>query len=710
MKKTLLLLLLFTATFFAGTTTARAQMPVVTAKLYGSSPFQDSLWGIDTTAFNVISRMGPTLAGFTITGINGMAYDPTTYETYVIMKVSGVTGRVLGTIDLTTGVCTQVGNLGANFSSITFREDGQLLGATGDGATPSETLFLIDKTTAVTTPLYAMGNGADGEIILYNRADDFIYHWSGNGTIVFEKMAATDVTYTPISIPIIGASSGETFGSIYMNPTYMLTSNISSSFNRVGTNGTYSASFGANPDDLRGLVMPPQFLASTATVCQHVDTVYIGAGSLQLFDTVVYHWGDGTFDVVGTTGGSHVYTSPGDFVITIELDNGVVRDTFPTTFMVHVNTTPVVLLSGNTSICSGDSVTLGGSSGGTSQWYMDGVAIGGATTPSYSTNVAGVYNMTKTNLSGCTDSAAVGIVLVDVTNPTVNLGNDTTVCNSITLDAQNTSADYFWSTGDTLQTAVVMLTGTYTVQITDTNGCMSSDTISLVINPTPVFSLGADTAVCESIVLSTGIGGTNLWSDNSSASTLTVLSTGLYSVMVTDGNGCMASDSVAVTINGIPVVAVVGSATNPCFYDGAVSLTGTPAGGSYSGTSVSGNQFDPSIGVGSYAVFYSYTDGNGCFAEDTLTISVDGCAGIEENNPFVLSVYPNPSDGLVYVVIPVDGATIQVTDVFGKVVYTNTSVSSTSTIDLSGNAVGTYFISITTQAGGNSIARVVLTK
>ena len=311
MKKILLLTLVFFA-FLAKNSTANAQFPAVTPKLYGCSPFQDSLWTVDTTNFSVIQRFGPTLAGFTITGMNGMAFDPTTYQTYIIMKVSGVSGRVLGTIDLTTGVCTQVGNLGDNFSSLTFDETGQLWGATGNGATVSEGLYQIDKTTGTKTLQYVMGNGADGEIILYNRADNFMYHWSGNSTMVYEKWPLSNLTYTPTNIPITGTTNGETFGSIYVNPNYFIVSNISSSFNRVTPAGNYVNQFGSNPDDLRGLVMPPQFAISDVSVCEDVETVYIGAGSLQLFDTIVYklgRWCNGCSGCFCSRRITHLYNS-----------------------------------------------------------------------------------------------------------------------------------------------------------------------------------------------------------------------------------------------------------------------------------------------------------------------------------------------------------------------------------------------------------------
>ena len=713
MRKILLVTLVFFA-FLAGNSTANAQFPAVTPKIYGSSPFQDSLWGIDSTNFSVFQRMGPTLAGFTITGMNGLAFDPTTYETYIIMKVSGVTGRVLGKIDLTTGVCTQVGNLGDNFSSLTFDETGQLWGATGNGATASETLYKIDKTTGVKTLVFAMGNGADGEIILYNRADDNMYHWSGNSTMVFEKWPLSNLTYTPTNIPIIGTTNGETFGSLYVKPDYFIGSNISSSFNRISPAGNYTGAFGSNPDDLRGLVMPPQFAISDVSVCEDVETVYIGAGSLQLFDTIVYNWGDGATDVqaVSTPGGSHNYTTPGDYTVYIEMDNGAVRDTIKS-FNVHVDSTPVVVLSGNTHICSGNDVTLTGASNASNQWYMDGILLPAETANAIITNTAGVYNMIETNAAGCSDSAAVGITLTDVINPTVFIGNDTTVCNSITLDAGNASSSYLWSTAAATQQETATTSGTYDVTVTDTNGCVVSDTIQLIINPNPVFSLGADASDCESVVLdpSPAVVGTYLWSDNSNGSTLAANASGTYYLNVVDANGCSSSDTVDVTIFGLPSVSLSTAPGVICNYDPDVTLVGTPAGGTFSGPSVTGNAFDPSIGNGNHDVFYEFTDANGCTGFDTLTLVVDGCLGVTENTVATLIVYPNPSTGKFTLDIPVNGAFVQVTDVFGKTVYNNRfEQNGVSTIRLDENANGTYFVTLATPQGERSVARLVLAK
>ena len=222
-------------------------------EVVGASPFQDSLWRVLLASLQISARMAPSLSGFTVTGLNSIAYNPVNKKHYAILKVSGVSGRVLGTIDLSNAVCTSIGNLGDNFSSLTFDSNGKLFGATGDGASVPEALYEINPANASKTFLYSMGNGADGEVICYNPDDGYIYHWSGNGTVVFEKMLATNTSYNPINISITGSTNGEIFGSVYQGEDKFLISNISSRFQTITTTGTISSSFGSNPDDLRGL-------------------------------------------------------------------------------------------------------------------------------------------------------------------------------------------------------------------------------------------------------------------------------------------------------------------------------------------------------------------------------------------------------------------------------------------------------------------------
>lgn len=781
MKKLLLTLIVAVSCLMVNPAKIHAQTFSVDRPLiWGASPFQDSLWAYDTLTGQIVYRIAPSLASNTITGINGLATDPTTGITYCIMKVSAVTGRVLGTIDLMTGVCTQIGNLGDNFSSITFDETGQLWGATGNGAVVPETLYKIDKSNGTTTLWFAMGNGVDGEIICYNRSDDKMYHWSGNGTVVYESWPISSTTYAYTDIPH-GTTSGETFGAMYLNPNTFIISNISSSLNHIGTNGTVSSSYASLPDDWRGLVLLPYFTISNDTICQN-EMITLNGGGHQLYDNYIYHWGDGNSDTLANaygvlTAGSHQYATGGNYTIHVETDNGFGGDTVYT-MQIHVNNPPVVAISGPSVICSGDSVTLTATSGGTSQWYMNGTLIPGATSNTYSTNVQGVYNMIKTNLNGCADSAAVGATLtigaypvvalgndtaacqmytvdagnpgsayawstgdttqtilvtassavsVTVTNvtgctaadsisitihslPSVNVGPDTTVCGSITLDAGNPGAFYLWCTGATTQTVTFSSGGTCAVMVTDSNGCVGGDTISLTVNPNPIVNLGPDAAACTMVVItadSSLIGGTFLWCTGGTGLNEVITTSTTCDLQYTDVNGCMGFDTINVTIYGNPTVAATASTLNPCVDDANVTLTGTPAGGTFSGTSVTGTQFDPSIGAGTYSIVYTYVDPNGCSGMDTVSINVNACVGIAENNAAAFQAFPNPTTGILNITNASIGANVEVFDVLGNVVASKKVTASGTQLDLSNQSNGVYFVRVSNGAA-QSVQRVVL--
>lgn len=238
---------------------------------YATSPFQNFAWRLDPTTWEALLTIAPTLPGSTVTGTTGFATDPTTNTVYAISKVSGTSGRVLTTVDTQTMTYTQVGNLGDNFASLTFDSSGQLFGVTGNGASVPETMYTIDKTNATKTLATALGNGADGEVIVFNPTDNFIYHWSGNGTVIFEKFPAT-APYTPVTnIPITGTTGGETFGA-WFDPAAsdFIVFNISSSAVRASPTGTYTSLMASFPDDLRspayGLTQPQRVVPAAGSV------------------------------------------------------------------------------------------------------------------------------------------------------------------------------------------------------------------------------------------------------------------------------------------------------------------------------------------------------------------------------------------------------------------------------------------------------------
>ncbi len=91
----------------------------------------------------------------------------------------------------------------------------------------------------------------------------------------------------------------------------------------------------------------------------------------------------------------------------------------------------------------------------------------------------------------------------------------------------------------------------------------------------------------------------------------------------TDGNSCTASCTTTITVNDLPVV-TCGSYGPLCNNGSAIALNGSPMGGTWSGTGVVGNNFDPTVaGSGTHTLTYGYTDGNTCTSSCTTTITVN---------------------------------------------------------------------------------------
>lgn len=149
-----------------------------------------------------------------------------------------------------------------------------------------------------------------------------------------------------------------------------------------------------------------------------------------------------------------------------------------------------------------------------------------------------------------------------------------------------------------------------------------------------VYGENGRTALCggDSLLLSTpaGTGFTYQWLFNTNplagatSSTYYANATGDYQVVVTDGSNC-TNTSAVFTVSASTVPAVDVSVTSPvCENAGMMLLNGTPAGGTYSGTGVAGSHFYPSVsGVGTFNVYYTYTNAEGCSAGDSTQVTVN---------------------------------------------------------------------------------------
>lgn len=153
-------------------------------------------------------------------------------------------------------------------------------------------------------------------------------------------------------------------------------------------------------------------------------------------------------------------------------------------------------------------------------------------------------------------------------------------------------------------------------------------------------------------------------------------STGSYTVEVTRNGASDLSEQVYLNLNTGPMVSLSGLSQGYLATDPPITLGGTPAGGTFSGPGVTGNQFDPSAaGPGTHTIAYSYTDANGCMGMDTFvtTVTLVGIADASQLEGFSLS--PNPARDLLRLTFEYDQhgpSLIRISDSQGKNVFSET--------------------------------------
>jgi hypothetical protein len=370
-----------------------------------------------------------------------------------------------------------------------------------------------------------------------------------------------------------------------------------------------------------------------------------------------------------------------------------------------VNAAPTVTASASASpICLGDSVMVMGGGAVTYTWDN---SVTDAT--NFAPAGSNTYNVTGTDANGCTNTASVNIIVNALPDVFAN-ASATTVCPGGNVILSGSGAiSYTWdnSVMDSVSFAPAS-TMLYTVVGTDANGCMDSDTITVNVNTVlPVVANATATSLClgEDVILSGSGAVTYAW-DNSviDGMSFTPVATATYIVTGTDANGCNGSDTITITVNTPPVVAATSSASTACTTDGAITLVGTPAGGTFSGPGVTGTSFNPATaGSGTHTITYDFTDANGCTGSATLTITVNVCAGVMENNlAGGVSVYPNPNDGSFFAEVSAP-AVMVVYNALGEVVLSQNIEAGKTPVDLGANAKGIYTITFITEAGVKTV-------
>lgn len=275
---------------------------------------------------------------------------------------------------------------------------------------------------------------------------------------------------------------------------------------------------------------------------------------------------------------------------------------------------------------------------------------------------------------------------------------------------------YLWGNGCTTASCSGLCAGTYSVSITDVNGCTKSTSVT-VVEPAAIImtvTLGLTTCANECVTLTANASGGNgapynyLWTPSSSTlqnPTVCPDTTTTYTCVATDSLNCSASASTIVTVNPLPVLSLTSQDDSVCVNSTVNILTGIPAGGNYFGTGVFGNNFNGAVaGAGMHNVNYRYTDSlTGCTDTITISIYVDLCTGVEEYDANdAVSIYPNPAANQLAVGNKqLAIMSVEITDLIGRSFYSEkfTNNKEQINVDVSSLPQGMYFVKVKTERG-----------
>jgi hypothetical protein len=350
---------------------------------------------------------------------------------------------------------------------------------------------------------------------------------------------------------------------------------------------------------------------------------------------------------------------------------------------------PTITPSGATTFCQGGSVDLTASAAVSYLWST------GATTQTISISVSGSYTVTDTYLTDCQATSLPTVVTVyPLPQAIITPNGPTSFCqgDSVTLTA-NPATSYFWSTGATSQSIIVSTSGSYSVTITDLNGCSATSSPSeITVYPLPSVTVTPDgpTTFCqgENVVLTANSATSYLWNTGATTQSITINVSGSYFVTIIDVHGCSATSSLTtVVVNPVPpiptITAVETTLTSSSISGNQWYLDGILINGATSQVYIVTQSGDYTVVV---------TDSNACSStSEPYTYLFSGISATNPNSYFI--IVPNPNSGKFHIETGNFHPTrIKIFNLISEVIYQEEYKN--TEIDLSTFPNGIYFLEL----------------
>ena len=604
--------------------------------------------------------------------------------------VSVTTGVGPFTYNWSTGATnSQISGLpgGTYFVTVTDVNGCQLFGQTDVFEPP-----LVDVELTATPMVCAGQDDGSVAISLSGGTAPFQYFWNTGANTPF-LMNVGAGTY---SLTVVDAFGCTDIDQVTINEAPELNLSIAGTQVVCGTGNTGSATVFVN-----GGMAPFQYFwntgATTPTISDLPEGTYsvmvVDANgcmsseeiSIDVIDDLVLTMTANAVDCFGgNTGAASVSVSGGSLPYTYLWSNGAtsasINNVPANTYTVTVTEANGCSFSNSITIdeapelnvditVSALTVCIGDNSGEATAVVVGGTApysflwSNGSTAPFIDNLPAGTYSLTVTDANGCEDDASVTIsnspaLLIAVFGTDVVCGAGNTGSASANIIQGVGPFTYLWSNGQTTSTISSLVDGTYTLTVTDANGCeeIGMTTINVIDDIAATFTINDANCFDEESGSATvnATGGTlpytYLWSNGDTTQTISNVAAGIYTVTITDANGC--DITAADTIGQPPSLEVsINSSGLVCFGQALGTATAIPTGGTppYSFEWNNG-ETSPTISdvpAGTYTV--TVTDANECEATASITITELPELLITVNAPEVICGAENTGEAEVVV-------------------------------------------------------------
>lgn len=344
---------------------------------------------------------------------------------------------------------------------------------------------------------------------------------------------------------------------------------------------------------------PTPVIEGPSTFCEGENAILLVTGNYSSF-----LWSN------GETGYNILVSEPGTYSVTVTNEGGCVGEA---SFTIVENPAPLTVITGPTEICPGGLIELDAGPG----FSLYDWSNGGYTQTTLITD-PGTYYVVVTNEFGCTVQASYEVM--GLTAPVPFISGPSSLCagQEGILEVQDDFLSYLWSTGDTVYQIIISKPGTYSVTVTNVEGCTGVATWEVQEGTgTPLVILG-DTLRCpgDSSLLTTTVPfDAYLWSNGDTTQQVLVPAPGSYTLIVVDINGCR--DTATFQVDTLPAVMpeISGKQVICQGESTQLSVSGYPI------VNWSNGQSGPMITVsGPATLTVMVQDSNGCMGSDTITV------------------------------------------------------------------------------------------